>query len=73
MFRKFYVSYTGAISFSSADDLNRKNQVNVEDIRVMFLKYRILEPDIQVSGIMEEFSFVDSIGELENSLYSNEG
>ena len=40
---------------------------------MMFLKYRILEPDEQVSGIMEEFSFVDSIGELENSLYSNEG
>ena len=40
---------------------------------MMFLKYRILEPDEQVSGIMEEFSFVDTIGELENSLYSNEG
>ena len=36
---------------------------------MMFLKYRILEPDEQVSGIMEEFSFVDTIRELENSLY----
>ena len=26
-----------------------------------------------MSGIMEKFSFVDTIGELENSLYSNEG
>ena len=45
----------------------------MENIRVMLLKYRILEADDQVSGIMEEFSFVDTIRELETSLHSNEG